>query len=443
MNRRNIFLLFLDLVTAFLIVFFIYRIRFGFEIPASHKLTFILLITSPILLITFGLLMGNYTKKNSIDLEIAGNLFLSGLITYFIFFLALMIIRIYLKSLEFSAPVLILFSLAIPFVLLILHILAGRFASRAKHKETLLIVGYKKSDRNTLDKYLNDIMDIYNIVGTVGDELRGMPAFTEDRDIFSLIEQYDVSNILFARSVDHSLIEKLVLSGSLFTTSLLFTPELYEEFNRWGKVRPYPRLPLFELDINPIRGGNQLFKRIFDILFSIVGLVVFLPFGMIIALLILADSPGKVFFTQIRLGIYAKPFKVIKFRTMFRNAEKESGPKWTEPNDTRITKTGRILRRLSLDEIPQLMNILAGQMSLVGPRPERPFFVEKHSALKGIRMLVKPGLTGLAQINGRYELTPEEKAAFDLQFINNFSLSMYFSIIIRTVIIIIGGKGVR
>ncbi len=157
MNKRNIFLLFLDLVTAFLIVFFIYRIRFGFEIPASHRLTFILLITSPLLLITFGLLMGNYTKKNSVDLEIAGNLFLSGLITYFIFFLALMIIRIYLKSLEFSAPVLILFSLTIPLVLLILHILAGRFASRSKHKEALLIVGYKKSDRNTLDKYLNDI----------------------------------------------------------------------------------------------------------------------------------------------------------------------------------------------------------------------------------------------------------------------------------------------
>jgi lipopolysaccharide/colanic/teichoic acid biosynthesis glycosyltransferase len=167
-------------------------------------------------------------------------------------------------------------------------------------------------------------------------------------------------------------------------------------------------------------------KRFFDIILSLLGLILLIVPMFMIAAIVAVDSPGAPIYQQERLGRNGKPFTILKFRTMRLNAE-ERGPCWAKENDDRCTKTGRILRHSHMDELPQLWNILKGDMSFVGPRPERPCFYEEFEKyVHGFknRLAVRPGLTGLAQINGGYTLLPEEKIVYDMKYINNCSLKM-------------------
>lgn len=186
-------------------------------------------------------------------------------------------------------------------------------------------------------------------------------------------------------------------------------------------------------------------KRLFDLVVSLVLLPVLLLPMLIIAILIRLDSPGKAIYKQTRLGKDQKPFTIYKFRTMHLNAE-EHGPRWASLDDRRSTKFGRFLRHSHLDEIPQIVNIIAGQMSYVGPRPERPEFYDIFDTyIDGFRQrtLVKPGLTGLAQVNGGYELLPEEKIVYDLEYIKKRSFLMDAKCILKTFVVVFGRRGVR
>jgi sugar transferase (PEP-CTERM system associated) len=190
-------------------------------------------------------------------------------------------------------------------------------------------------------------------------------------------------------------------------------------------------------------------KRLLDIVAAVLGLVLSLPLALGTALLIKLTSRGPVFFCQERTGQDGVPFKVIKFRTMRVDAEKESGPVWAQKNDARVTSVGRFLRLSRLDEIPQFLNILAGQMSFVGPRPERPHFVEqlKQSIpFYPLRHTVKPGLTGWAQVRHPYGASIEdaqEKLRYDLYYIKNMGLLFDISIMFRTIAVILRGSGAR
>lgn len=186
-------------------------------------------------------------------------------------------------------------------------------------------------------------------------------------------------------------------------------------------------------------------KRVFDLLLSLVLLPILLIPMLIIAVLIRVDSSGKAIYTQTRLGKDQKPFTIIKFRTMYPNAE-ELGPRWASADDRRSTKFGRFLRHSHLDELPQIFNIIAGQMSYVGPRPERPEFYDVFDTyIDGFRQrtMVKPGLTGLAQVNGGYELLPEEKIVYDLEYIKNRSFLMDLSCILKTFRVVFCRRGAR
>lgn len=186
-------------------------------------------------------------------------------------------------------------------------------------------------------------------------------------------------------------------------------------------------------------------KRVFDIVLSFVGLIIMLIPMMVIAFLICVDSRGTILYKQERLGKDGKPFIMFKFRSMHLNAEQD-GPQWAEPMDQRSTRVGRILRKTRLDELPQLLNILKGDMSFVGPRPERAFFYDRFETyIKGFsqRMKVIPGLTGWAQVNGGYDLPPEEKIIYDMEYIENRSLLMDLKCIFMTVRIVFTGKGAR
>lgn len=188
-----------------------------------------------------------------------------------------------------------------------------------------------------------------------------------------------------------------------------------------------------------------LLKRAFDIVASLgAGVLLLIPMAAI-ALLIRLDSPGPALFRQERLGEGGKPFIILKFRSMRMNAE-ENGPQWADKNDSRCTRIGRMLRQTRLDELPQLWNILRGEMSIVGPRPERACFYEVFETyIPGFcdRMEVKPGLTGLAQVNGGYDLKPEEKIVYDMEYIRNRSLRMDIICILKTVKLVFTHKGAR
>ncbi|MEH7383525.1 sugar transferase [Bacillus sp. JJ1533] len=181
-----------------------------------------------------------------------------------------------------------------------------------------------------------------------------------------------------------------------------------------------------------------IFKRVIDIVLSSMFLVITLPVLLCISFLIKLDSRGPIIFKQARLGLNGRCFRIYKFRTMVDNAEK-IGPKFTSNNDRRITKIGYLLRKTSLDELPQFINVIKGEMSLVGPRPD--IFNEELDEFLVKRSSVKPGITGYAQVNGRSNLSKEERDKYDLEYVNNYCLLMDVKIILKTINIIILRKG--
>lgn len=206
-------------------------------------------------------------------------------------------------------------------------------------------------------------------------------------------------------------------------TTVLWNDIQENRIYRMPDLPPLQRKPVYDA-----------IKRTFDLVGSIVAIVILLIPCLLLSIVIMIDTPGNPIYSQTRLGKDGKPFTLLKFRTMHREAEAD-GIRWAEENDPRVTKFGRILRQTRLDELPQLINIFLGQMSFVGPRPERPEFYEVFDTyIIGFRqrMAVKPGLTGYAQVRGGYELAPEEKGKYDLEYISQRSLLLDLQCLIET-----------
>jgi sugar transferase (PEP-CTERM system associated) len=196
-------------------------------------------------------------------------------------------------------------------------------------------------------------------------------------------------------------------------------------------------------------GYRTAVKRIFDIVCTAFLLVLSTPIMLVTALLIKLESKGPVFYRQERVGVNGSVFNVIKFRSMRTDAEKDGKPRWATANDDRVTRVGRIIRRLRIDELPQFLNVMKGEMSLVGPRPERPFFVEQLTEqipYFAVRQSVKPGVTGWAQVRYQYGATVEdsqEKLQYDLYYVKNHSLFLDILVLLETVSVVLTGKGAR
>ncbi|MEH7218410.1 sugar transferase [Bacillus toyonensis] len=190
---------------------------------------------------------------------------------------------------------------------------------------------------------------------------------------------------------------------------------------------------------------NRSVKRLFDIIFSIILLLLTIPIMLFFCIMITLETPGAPIYFQERLGINGKKFNVLKLRSMVKDAEM-NGPQWAKEHDQRITKVGLFIRKTRIDELPQLLNILRGDMSFVGPRPEREFFYNEFDAyipeFKD-RLMVKPGLTGWAQINGGYNLDPKEKLRLDMEYIEMKTIRMDIRILCKTVLIVLNGNGAR
>jgi Undecaprenyl-phosphate glucose phosphotransferase len=231
---------------------------------------------------------------------------------------------------------------------------------------------------------------------------------------------------------------ELIESTSRECVDVKVVPDLLQVIALRARLEDLDGVPVININDVPLQGINSMIKRGIDAVLSGIGLAVLAIPLAIIALLVKITSRGPVLFRQERMGLDGKSFTLVKFRSMQDDAERETGPVWTKQNDPRVTGFGRFLRRSNLDELPQLWNVLRGDMSLVGPRPERPHFVEqfKHRIPQYmLRHKVKAGLTGWAQVNGwRGNTALEKRIEYDLYYIENWSVRLDFKIIWLTVV---------
>lgn len=291
----------------------------------------------------------------------------------------------------------------------------------------------------------------YHVVGLVArdeDETAGVgdetPVLGTVHDLARLVESERVDRVIVASPVAlRELVEDITLSGE-WDARVDVVPELYEVFI--GTVDSIVAdIPLMEITHRSPRWYIAA-KRVGDVAFALLLLVVLSPVLLLTGLAILVTMGWPVFFTQERVGRDLRPFRVIKFRTMVRNAEALSGPVLASEEDPRITPLGRILRKYRIDELPQVLNIIAGQMSFVGPRPERPEFVAGFiEQIPGYRerFHIAPGATGLAQVSGSYATTPERKLKYDLIYMYHRNLLMDVQILADTVRVVLTGRGAR
>jgi len=261
-----------------------------------------------------------------------------------------------------------------------------------------------------------------------------------------LVADYGVEEIIFAsretwkdRVLDS--ITQLQLQRPL---RIAIQPSVYEiAIGRLRHINIHDT-PLIEVRRNPNEPFERFFKRSLDLTLSASCLLLLVPLFVVVSMLIVILSPGSVFYLQERVGRGGKVFRLIKFRTMIPDAERQSGETYSPENDPRVTSVGAVLRRFRLDELPQLINVLKGDMSFVGPRPERPVFVDKFAAIVlgyHERHKVKPGITGLAQVRGYYDTTAENKLKYDLAYIYNHSFSLDLMILLETIKVVLVRRG--
>lgn len=264
-------------------------------------------------------------------------------------------------------------------------------------------------------------------------------------DVARIVGNHRANRVIISSPIAlRELVESLVLADGV-NVRVDVVPELYEVFI--GTVDSIVGdVPLMEISHTTVPRYYAVAKRAVDLLVALVGLVLTSPLLLAASASIVICDGLPVFYSQERVGRDMKPFRIHKLRTMIRDAEDDTGPVIAEVDDARITAVGKILRRFRIDEIPQLVNILAGEMSFVGPRPERPHFVEKYLAeVPGYRerFKVKPGITGLAQVSGSYATTPERKLKYDLIYIYHQRPVLDVQIVVDTLRVVLTGRGAR
>ena len=356
----------------------------------------------------------------------------------------------YLLRGELSRTVLLLFAAVAGFALCGTHAV-GRLAMRAVRRNRrnlrhVLIVGTGELAAD-LERKMTSERDfgfaVEGIVAAGADEIGQMIGSTRVIGSVSqlpeLVERTGAELVYLAlnRSEYEAELEALErLNDS--TAAVRLVPDLSRTFTLNASVEDFDGTPIILVTESPGQGWNAVLKRTFDFTFALLGLVLLSPVLLLLAIVVKLDSPGPALYAQERVGLSGRRFKMYKFRTMRADAEAGGKAEWSRPGDPRRTRTGSILRRLSLDELPQLANVLVGHMSLVGPRPERPVFVKQFRASIPRYMLrhhVKAGITGWAQVNGLRGDTPlDQRIEYDLYYIKNWSMGFDVKIIFLTLL---------
>jgi len=324
--------------------------------------------------------------------------------------------------------------------------LQGRARAGGWGRDRVLIVGTGDVAQMILQKIQWSPWLAYEIVGLVAkngngnhppENVLGAPVLGHTDDLPRLIDEHGINEVIIALpEATHQETLNIIALCDRSTISVKVFPDVFQFIAGQVGIDDLGGLPLLSVRDVALRGWKLTLKRGVDVLGSLAGLVLLSPLMLLVALLIKLESPGPVFYVQERMGLDARSFPMLKFRSMRQDAE-QNGPGWTRPNDPRRTRLGALMRSLNIDELPQFINVLIGDMSLVGPRAERPIYVEQFK--KSIprymdRHREKAGLTGWAQVNGlRGDTSITERTKYDLWYIENWSLLLDFKILIRTV----------
>lgn len=250
----------------------------------------------------------------------------------------------------------------------------------------------------------------------------------------------DIDAILICPNLNDSIKGELISYCSYYGIEVIIVPELFELFLLDSEIQQIDDMLVLSIRPPMLTSSQQFMKRACDLLVSTIMLLLASPVMLLLMVLIPITSPGPALFKQERVGVNGKKYNVLKFRSMINDAEKKTGPILAKDKDPRITKIGHIIRAMRLDELPQLINVLKGDMSLVGPRPEREFFIrqfEENMPNYKYRMTVKPGITGLAQVMAKYSTTVEDKLRFDLMYIRSYSFALDIKILLQTIRVVI------
>ncbi len=352
------------------------------------------------------------------------------------------------RGFSYSRLVLLFF-----FVLDVLFVFAGRTAIRRYLEEAwrhgvgvrhVLVVGAGRLGRAVVDKFLEHPEAGLRAVGFVddapeklGSSHRGLPVLGTTAEVARIVDERGVDTVFLALPLEaHRTMLAVLQDVGRTVADVRVVPDLLQYITFRAGVEDLDGLPVVHLTQVPLTGWMSLVKRALDVAISATALAVLSPvYGAIAAAIRLGDR-GPVLYRQRRMGLDGRPFDILKFRSMVVGAEEESGPTWASPEDPRRTRLGRFLRNWSLDELPQLVNVLRGEMSLVGPRPERPEFVREFKDKFPQYMLrhrVRAGITGWAQVHGwRGNTSLSKRIEYDLYYIENWSLSLDIKILWMT-----------
>lgn len=345
-------------------------------------------------------------------------------------------ITYYLRGFSFPRLILII---APVFQFILLFIWKGIMLSVRKRLSAdmrLMVIGERSELRSVIEKVDHTLkrakLHIHCVIPS--DEIGKV--FKRLKDVDEVFISDNVSDEDKMKVITECLAQKKVV---------YIVPRLFEISLSSARIVQFEDMPAFMVDRLGLTVEQRFFKRLFDIVLSLLGIIVTSPLMIFVAILIRSTSKGPAIYKQTRITVGNREFRMLKFRTMYVNAEDNTGPVLSSDDDPRITKVGRVLRNLRLDELPQLFNVLRGDMSFVGPRPERPFFVEQYS--RDIpeythRYLVKAGMTGYAQIHGKYDTSAVDKLKYDLLYIRDYSLMLDIKLILQTLKVLMGKKAV-
>jgi exopolysaccharide biosynthesis polyprenyl glycosylphosphotransferase len=347
---------------------------------------------------------------------------------------------------------------------MVLFVGGGRMIVRTiQHKLLERGIGHRKTIIVGEDERAQTLSDLvskhpalgYSVIGLVtlsdkpaSQQSSSVPVLGRITSLTDIIKDRAVQEVLIAvDSREQESIIKIIDSINGLPVGIKILPDLYTVVGGQVRTNQIYGVPLIDIMPQIMQPWEESVKRSIDVMVSFLILAVGMPLWLVVAVAIRLDTPGPILYKQQRVGKNGRIFNVYKFRSMQQDAEKVSGPQWAGKKDPRITRVGNILRKLHLDEIPQFINVLRGSMSLIGPRPERPFFVEqfnKQIPLYSRRHAVRPGISGWAQVKHKYDETLEDvkiKLQYDLYYIENMSLRMDLKILLMTVYRVLLGKG--
>jgi len=418
-----------------------FLIRFSGRIPASNFQAYLEIIPWITLIRILAFYFAGLYERE--DEEDGFHIFYSVFIAVTLGSIAIVALSFYLRTLPFPRTV---FPISWAFnILLISTWHAYLFYQRQKRlpPKRFLVVGGSPKGEEIVQEIKNQPFPRSKVVGLLGGDDKSKGSF-DSPSLRRALRQKKASDVIITDSdVSHHKILDMVFAAEAEDVTVWLVPGLYEVMLGKVELTHLGDIPLIKLRSEPLKEREKVIKRLVDLIFSILVLIFSAPLMLLLPLIIKLESKGPILYRQKRVGLKGKIYEVYKFRSMLENAEAETGPILARQNDERVTRVGSFLRRFHLDELPQFFNVLKGEMSLVGPRPERPAFIEEFNReIRGYsrRFAVKPGITGLAQLYGKYETSAGKKLKYDLAYINNWSLGMDLKIFFMSTEIILGGR---